>query len=139
MRSTSDTCRRVAGCLLGVLLAGSAGCRGFTPPKLVPVRGKVLYGDRPLADVGVQFNPVDAKQKDNVGNGVTDDKGEFTLTTYYPKAGQLPGAAAGTYKVILVPYPGGVSVPEQYRDPERTPWQVEVGEAGRQDLVLTVR
>jgi hypothetical protein len=139
MRPTSDSCRRVAGCLLAVLLAGSAGCRGFTPPKLVPVRGKVLSGNKPLAGVGIQFNPVDAKQKDNVANGMTDDKGEFTLTTYYPKAGQLDGAAVGEYKVIIVPYPGGASVPEEYRDPDLTPWKVEIGEAGNQDLVLTVR
>jgi hypothetical protein len=138
MRSTSGNDRRAAGCLLAVLLVGSAGC-GFTPPKLVPVRGKVLSGDKPLAHVGIQFNPVDVKQKDNVGNGMTDENGEFTLTTYYPKAGQLAGAAVGAYKVILVPYPGGVTAPEEYRDPDRTPWTVEVGEAGNQDLILTVR
>jgi hypothetical protein len=107
---------------------------------MVPVRGKVLHRNKPVGGMGVQFNPTDPGQKDNIGNGVTDAQGTFTLTTYYPQLKQqLQGAAVGRYKVVLVPYPGGDPVPRQYTDPEKTPWEVEVGPQGNEDVVLEAK
>src|SRR5262249_62388482 len=114
--------RAAALCALALVLGTSGGCK-FKPPKMVPVRGKVMYRGAPLKGMGLQFNPVDPRQKDNIGNGFTDEKGEFTITTYYPQAGQLQGAAVGKYKVVLKPYPGDarLSPDSPYFDSERTP------------------
>src|SRR5262245_8111339 len=139
MRRVCEGRRAAALCALAAVLAAAAGC-GFKPPKMVPVRGKVMRGGKAVEGMSLQFNPVDPKQKDNIGNAFTDANGEFKVTTYYPKAGQLDGAAVGKYKVVLRPYPGIAPQPPDYLDMDRTPWEVEVPpQGGVENLVLTIK
>jgi hypothetical protein len=84
--------------LLLILAAGLAGCGGPKKPTTHTVSGIVLYKDKPLANVGVTFYP----EKGRSATGKTDAEGRFTLTTFGPSDGALPGK----HKVAIVPGPG---------------------------------
>lgn len=70
-------------------------------PKLVAVKGKVLYKGAPLANASVSFQP----EKGPAAVGRTNEAGEFTLIT----TGK-PGAVEGTYKISVKAVEGGTSV-----------------------------
>lgn len=125
--------------LLAAVLA-AAGCSSqFSPPPMVPAAGKAYYKNKPLVGFGIQLNPTAPGEKKNIANGVTDETGAFKLTTFYPKIGQLQGAAVGRYKAFLVPYPGGTTrVPSEYLDPEKSPWTVEIGQDGNPNMELRI-
>ncbi len=95
---------RVCLVIVGSLVL--AGCGGG--PKKVAVfkaTGTVTFQGKPLPQASVTFSPVDDGQTavpgvtndKPVAYGMTDDKGEFTLTTY--TAGD--GAPAGSYNVVV--------------------------------------
>src|SRR5260370_39427385 len=89
--SVGRLCLVIAGGL------GLGGCGGGDAPKHVgvfKVTGTVTFQGKPLAQATVSFSP---KEGQPVAFGTTDDKGEFTLTTY--TAGD--GAAAGSYGVVV--------------------------------------
>ena len=85
---------------LCLVIVGSlvlAGCSGGDAAKHVAVfkvTGTVTFQGKPLAQAIVTFSP---KEGQPVAFGTTNDKGEFTLTTY--TAGD--GAAAGSYGVLV--------------------------------------
>lgn len=136
--------------LMGVFVSMLGGC-GDAPVggKRVPVykvTGKITMQGGALAGANVTFGP---KEGQPVAVGVTNDAGEFTLTTY--DAGD--GAAAGEYSVVVMKVKpaaaspadaghgqavtaGGHSgaaaqstanlVPEQYGDSSKTPLAAKV-------------
>ncbi|HEX6986969.1 MAG TPA: carboxypeptidase-like regulatory domain-containing protein [Planctomycetaceae bacterium] len=83
-----------AACLAALLLAGCPGSEGGDRQEVYPVSGKVTMGGGPVANAAVIFSP---KEGQPVATGRTNDKGEFTVTTY--ESGD--GAAAGKYVVLV--------------------------------------
>ncbi|HEY2250436.1 MAG TPA: carboxypeptidase-like regulatory domain-containing protein [Planctomycetaceae bacterium] len=85
---------------LCLVIVGSlvvAGCGGRVAAKNVAVfkvTGTVTYQGKPLPQAIVTFSP---KERQPVAFGTTNDKGEFTLTTYNTD----DGAAAGSYGVVV--------------------------------------
>jgi hypothetical protein len=65
-------------------------------PKLNPVKGTLLYHNKPLPDATVSFHRLDAGHFDPPSTGLTDEDGSFTLVT-----GDREGAPAGEYKVTV--------------------------------------
>lgn len=80
-----------------ILLAGCGGDAGYGAKgrvKTFPVTGKVSFMGNPLAGAMISFSPTGSQP---AAVGMTDDNGQFKLTTY--RAGD--GAAAGDFKVLV--------------------------------------
>jgi len=122
-----------AGLLLAAALA--AGCqRG---PLLLPVRGKILYHDRPLVPGSIYFNPEQPRAGDEgpgqlMASGLLHEDGSFTLRTY-PHG---DGAMAGAYKVTLSLGAGCPPDLAAYNVTNTTPLRIEVPPGGLNDLVI---
>jgi hypothetical protein len=129
---------RLSACLV---LIGAAGCGGEGPPPLTPVRGKVVYREKPVPGLSVEFlpHPDKGNPKAFAARGVTGEDGSFTLSTYIDKAGNLPGAQPGWYKVRFMGYGGNSWLPPAYQSITDSPLEVEVPEGGLNDFVLTIR
>jgi hypothetical protein len=70
---------------LGVVLVTGGGCK--RNPRVVQVRGKVLYNGQPLPYGSVMFQP--DKGQPAMADIGTD--GSFTLSSYGPNDGAVPG------------------------------------------------
>lgn len=117
-----------------ILSLVTLGC-SKPPPKLVQVRGTVLYHNKPLNSASVQFVPIDeAKRTDMTANGTTDKEGHFGLSTF-PHGG---GATPGSYKVTVTVYPGQPEIPSHYTSDDSTPLTVDIPEGGKDNIVLTL-
>jgi hypothetical protein len=82
---------------VGSLVVAGCGGGGGDAAKNVAVfkvTGTVTYQGKPLPQAVVTFSP---KGRQPVAFGTTNDKGEFTLTTYTTG----DGAAAGNYGVVV--------------------------------------
>jgi hypothetical protein len=70
-----------------------SGCGGG--PTIVPVKGRVTYKGRPVANATVAFSPVQRSDDDltpgKPGTGYTDADGYFVLSTYRPHDGAQVG------------------------------------------------
>src|SRR5262245_1071562 len=84
---------RLGFLLLTAVLAGCTGSRTS------PVEGVVLLDGKPLPDASVQFVPQGSGRD---ATGQTDKSGAFTMSTYRPKDGVVPGE----YKVVISPPTG---------------------------------
>lgn len=86
--------------LLGMVLTLLAGC-GRTGHDLAPVSGRVTLQDKPIANIGVTFQPIaktGSRGDAGLGSyGTTDVSGQFRLKTIDGK----PGAVVGNHKVYL--------------------------------------
>lgn len=85
-------------CLLALLAL--FGCASEESYDLVPTSGKVTLNGEPLADARVSFQPVASSEAPNPGPGstaVTDDAGNYTLTT----GGEQEGAVVGKHQVRI--------------------------------------
>lgn len=142
----------VGGVILGVV-AGLEGC-GSGRPKTVPVTGVVTLDGKPVEGANVTFYPdtgqsagtAQPKKTDQVtrpATGTTDKEGKFTLKTFEPGDGALPGK----YKVTIIKKevtgfladkdglsggiaPGGIQekwiIPKKYADPQTSGLTAEV-------------
>lgn len=131
-----DAMRRMIGLGLLVLLAlTSAGCGGG--PKLVPVRGRVLYADgRPVTAASICFTPDAAKGNNGqLATGLLELDGTFVLRTY-PHG---DGAMIGAYKVTISLGRGTPRKLAKYTRMKDTPFLIEVPPKGLNDLVLSLR
>lgn len=134
--------RRFLLCSAGLLVL--AGCGGGGLAGTVPIRGKVTYQGKPLAEGTVLYSPVDVNGRQARGELKPD--GTFTLTTLVANDGALPGE----YNVVVLayaPHPGepgrgdtpadatpprivrGFIVPEKYTIPDETPFEDTVDDA----------
>jgi hypothetical protein len=113
-----------------------AGCGGEAAPKLVPVTGKVVHKGQPLTAGNIFFHPAEGgtEPRDTPSSQLQLD-GTFKLVS-------VPwgdGAKPGKYRVVLsAALAGGIKKPE-YADPKKTPWTVEVTDAGLKDHVFEVK
>jgi hypothetical protein len=123
---------RLGPVLLALGVAASAGCGNA--PKLVPVSGVVVNGDKPVARATISF-AADVSQGGRTLNayGSTDDEGRFSLRTVSGRK----GAPAGRYKVVLTTdNPSRRLIPASITDLSTTQLVVDIPEGGRQDLKL---
>ncbi len=134
---------RAARLLLGALVVASvAGCGKDSEPP-VEVTGTIRLDGKPLVKALVIFSPASAHGPRNRAVGVTDEKGQYRLTS----EGQ-PGAAPGDYVVMVTEseYPpelqgrdvppekmaryvrslGGRPLPQRYANPVKTPLRAAV-------------
>ena len=83
---------------VAALTAASCGGGG---PKLHPVKGSVLYQDKPAVGATVVFQPLNSTAESLMPSGVVGEDGTFTLKT--PPHGD--GAPAGEYVVLVTLFP----------------------------------
>src|SRR5262245_22184894 len=115
-----------------VVVAGGCGKAG---PKVVPVYGVVVNGDKPIPAARVLFSAdVSDKEEGFDASSHTDAQGNFKLRTL--EHGE--GAALGRYKVVVTCYegPGARLIPGKFKDLATTPLTIEVKEGGLKDLKL---
>ena len=129
---------RTATCL-GVtsLLVAIAGCaESIDKPLLVPATGKVVFQGQPVTAGMIYFFPDrDAEyQKDNPSSLLQLD-GSFTMKTFPFGDGVSPGK----YRVVLSrELSSRLKVPD-YAVPTQTPWEVEIPDSGKSDIILDVK
>ncbi len=121
---------------LGLFLALVAGGCG-RGPKLVTVRGRVLYADgSPVTAASVCFTPDAAKgNTGQLATGLLELDGSFVLRTY-PHG---DGAMLGPYKVTVSLGRGTPRHLAKYTRADATPFLIEVPPEGLNDLMLTLR
>ena len=138
---------------LAVVVAG-CGVQSRTSP----VSGVVTLDGKPLAGASLHFVP-QGSGRDSTGE--SDASGQFTMSTFKPRDGVVPG----TYKVVVSPStgpadttqyatpdeamaaaakapakkPSGPPFPEKYTRPDQTPLTQEVPVKGALKLELTSR
>jgi hypothetical protein len=87
---------RVCFGLLLIATTGLAiGCG--TNSKTAPVRGRVTYKGKPVANANVSFSPTESTGR-AAATGITDSSGHFTLQT----AATNDGAQPGKYQVSII-------------------------------------
>ncbi|HSG72117.1 MAG TPA: hypothetical protein VLA12_16985 [Planctomycetaceae bacterium] len=102
--------------LIAVTLLTGCSDSGIDRPTVVPVSGVVLYNGDPVVGASVSFM---AENAPRAATGVTNDKGEFRLTTFElndgavigkhlisvvkKEAGAAPAAASSTDKMLSDP------------------------------------
>jgi hypothetical protein len=112
--------------VVSIFLIAGCGSRG---PKTARVSGTVTMSGKPLAKVGVTFLPT---KKGPAATGVTNENGEFTLTT----ARKGDGAVLGKHKVTVGSAEEGQKGPaiaEIYGSPHSTKLSAEV-ESGKKNV-----
>ena len=126
--------RRMASLGAMILLVLAAGCGG---PKLVPVKGRVVFADgRPVTAASVSFTPDTAKGNEGIlATGLLAEDGSFTLRTY-PHG---DGAMVGSYRVTVSLGFGATRKLAKYTRLKDTPLKIDVPPEGRTDLVLTLQ
>lgn len=133
---------RCGSCLgwfpLTVLSLFLAGCgNAQAPSKLVPVGGKILYRNEPLARATISFVP-EFEQGQAPGRdarATVDRDGHFALQTY-PFG---PGAMPGKYKVFVFYYSRNEGIPRKYTKFHQTPLSAEVKEDGNNQFEFRIR
>lgn len=131
-----------------LLAAFLAGCGKGGADAHYKATGKLTNGGEPLKNVRVTFVPT--SNKGTASSGVTNDQGEFTLTS---QKGQ-EGVVAGSYKVVLAkeaspdaygPKPKRrkkvekLPFPKEYTDPSKSPKQIEVEQKNGQRFEIDVK
>lgn len=89
--------------LVPLLLVGVAGCGGAPSLKLkdpVSAKGTVTLDGKPLAKALIYFIPDGLKVKGPGSTAITDDSGNYTLTTMISDK-LTPGAVPGNYRVSV--------------------------------------
>ena len=83
------------------LVALAATSCGGGGPRLHPVKGSVLFQEKPAVGATVVFQPLNSGSDSLMPNGVVGEDGTFTLNT--PPHGS--GAPAGEYVVLVTLFP----------------------------------
>jgi hypothetical protein len=115
------------------LAAASCGPGG---PKLHPVKGSVLYQEKPAEGATVVFQPVNSGPDSLMPSGLVGPDGTFTLTT--PPHGD--GAPAGDYVVLVTQFPPNARelrhpqslLPPRYGSVTESPLRVTVAAGNNQ-------
>jgi hypothetical protein len=123
------------------------GCGGSGTAPTARVSGVITYNGQPVGDVSVTFTPTDGRP----ANGITNEDGEFTLSTF----GNNDGAVPGTHTVTLatgaeeeVPMPGTPEAenynpppppfPPRYMDPQLSGLTAEVKQGEKNEFTFTL-
>ena len=89
-------------CLFVICLV-SLGCGGNDGPVVAPVKGVVTFDGKPLAGAEVIYR---VKDSPRVSVGLTDDKGEYRLTTFNTDDGAIVGDNLISIRQIPKDLPG---------------------------------
>ena len=118
--------------LLCLLCASASGCNDGRPRRM-PVSGQVLIDGEPLTAGNIRVVPADAR----AATGTIGPDGKFTLTTFAPDDGCVPG----THPVLITAFEtinaGAIRwiAPPKYRDLDSSELSVTI-EKATDDLVL---
>jgi len=138
----SFTCfwRTPAAIALGFLVClGSAGC-GPDRPATARVTGTVTLEGQPVAEADVNFIPTEGRP----ASGRTDAEGRFSLSTFVPGDGVLPGEHVVTVSKQVAkdgdsddPYREFIDVlPPAYGSLQTSPLRATVEAGGSNDLTF---
>src|SRR5687767_13385544 len=120
----------LAAAIFAAALAAPAGCG--SKPKLVPLTGKVTHGGKVVTGGSVWFHPEGGNEgKAERTGGQLQIDGTFAAKTFPHGDGVPPGK----YTVTLSPDLAARAGAPHYGDAAKTPWFVEVPDAGRADVV----
>lgn len=114
---------------LGILTGCLVGCGGGGDGLVKhPVHGQVLVNGKPYGHVIVRFHHTDPAVTKNAARpiGVTNENGEFELSTN----GDKDGAVSGEYLVTFLWNDGATTVDflkGKYSKPEQTTFRVTIG------------
>jgi hypothetical protein len=141
--------------LLALAVAAAGGCSaGQAPgPKPVPVHGLIRYNGKLLDGAHVIFTNTEAGIS---AEGVTDAHGKFSLTTFQPNDGAVPGhyhvtvtkaqepTRHGAANAPPVFRPGGAPhprwlIPQKYSSLKTSGLTADVNEAGNDEIVVELR
>jgi hypothetical protein len=112
------------------------GCSRRIPGEIpvFPVNGTILDGEKPLANAMVILHPASDTSKQLPARAMTDENGNFQVTTFR----QGDGAALGKYKVTVELYepikvegnlvPGPNVLSKTFSNPTTSQFEVEVVE-----------
>lgn len=117
--------RHATWALTFVLIASIAGC-GSGRPKVVPVSGQVLMNGKPLTGSSgfVRVQPADGRA---ATGDINKEDGTFTLTTFEPGDGCMPGTHPAAVIVNVSVGPKVISlIPEKYSDAKTSGLQVAI-------------
>lgn len=149
LQSRSAVSRLFAGCLVFVLL-GLTGCGSApTDAPQVPlhaVSGTVTLDGKPIAGARLALHAIQgAKVGDISPTAVTDENGQFQVSTYQP----MDGAPEGSYSVTVSwpevlsggsdPEYGRERLPVRYQDPEKSGLVIASSEDLRDPVVLELK
>ena len=137
-------CGRAMGLGLALVLLCAVGCgRAGTAPTL-KVTGTITYNGTPVSDANVAFTPENGRP----AVGVTDASGNFTLSTFDPGDGAVPGkhtvtvtdagtapAAAGEEDYSMPDESAG-RFPAKYADPAESGFTATVEKGKENDFTF---
>jgi hypothetical protein len=144
---------RIALAVSGLAAVGGCAADGPQRPKVVPVNGVVRFNGRPLDGARVTFTSAAGGIS---AYGVTDAEGKFTLTTFLPGDGAVPGkhqvtvvkaeevghptakTAPPVFRPGGAPHPRSL-IPPKYGNLATSGLTAEVSEAGDNEVVLDLR
>jgi hypothetical protein len=95
-------CCMSAALCVSVFLPGCSSEKTIDRPTVVPVTGVVMYNGNPVSGATVTFMN---EKSPRAASGVTNDKGEFQLTTFDPN----DGAVLGVHKITVVKKEAGAA------------------------------
>jgi hypothetical protein len=122
-----------AAALAAVLLAG---CRGEPLPKVAPVRGKVVFKNKPVTAADIYFLPDASKgNQGSMATSVLQEDGSFTMITHPDRPGVMPGA----YKVTITTSRRPEKELDKYRNVTKTPLEYKVPDEGLPNLVIELK
>lgn len=115
-----------------VLLAAGCGSQ----PKLVPVSGRVTRDGGPVTAGSLYLHPQPepARPGEKYG-GLLNVDGSFTARTFPYGDGVPPGS----YKVTLSPELANRLKRPDHADPAKTPWELDVPDAGAKGVTFEVK
>jgi hypothetical protein len=87
---------KALGAATVLTLTALPGCRRAEKLRVIPVSGKLLWRNKPVAGASVLLIPISHEKKEvSLSRGTTASDGTFRLTTYAPE----DGVPAGEYAV----------------------------------------
>jgi hypothetical protein len=153
MTSAYKVCR-IALLALAAAAAGGCSAQQAPRPKPVPVHGLVRYNGKPLDGAHVIFTNTEAGLS---ADGTTDADGKFSLTTFRPDDGAVPGHYHVTVTKAQAPTrhgaanappvfrPGGGAphprwlIPQKYANLATSGLTADVADGGSEQIVVELR
>ena len=122
------------------------GCGGNATPATAPVSGQVIFEGTPVTNATVTFTP----EAGRPATGSIDGEGRFSLSTFRPNDGAVPGRHRVTFgSTAEVPMPGTPEAkgskadkppfPKRYGGLSTTDLEIDVPAGGLADLTIELQ